>query len=653
MKHVVVVLLISSLMTVSGRAAGQDPVPEARQLVNRAQALLSAGRYGEALPLAERVVSIGVSHYGPEHPEVASALHFLAEACAAKGDYARAEPLHKSGLAIREKTFGPNHPAVASSLGGLATLLVHKADYAAAEPLFDRALAILKDAGEAERPASALLMSNLAELHAAKGDYVRAEPLLHRALRIYENTDGPQQLNVARILGNLAALYYQQGDYVRAEPLYVRAVNIEVKVRGEEHPSVASVLSNLAALYRRKGDYSRAEMLLQRALSSYLKAFGSEHYLVASLLSGFADSYRDKGDHTRAVQVMQRALEIREHNLKLILTSGSEQQKQVYLDYLSTETSYALSLHLESAPADQQAAQLALTTILRRKGRALDAMTDQIAALRRRASPQDRKLLDQLAGARSQLATLQLSGAGAFTPETRKAETTRLTAAIEQLEDQVSRRSSEFRALSKSVTLDAVRQALSAGSALVEIAAYRPFDPKFTDYSKRFGPARYVAYVLSSDSVISKWVELGAADSIEADVTRVRAALRDPKRTDVKDLARALDERVMRPIRRLLGAARHVLISPDGALNLIPFGALVDEGGHYLVENYTISYLTSGRDLLRLQVSGESRSAPVVMGDPLYDVSTVRTRPAAASAKPDPAMQGNANANRARLISQH
>jgi len=486
-------------------------------------------------------------------------------------------------------------------------------------------------------------MSNLAELYDAKGDYQRAELLLQRVLTIYEKTDGPQQLNVARILGNLAAMYYQQGDYERAEPLYVRAVNIEVKARGEEHPSVASVLSNLAALYRRKGDYSRAEVLLQRALSSYLKAFGPDHNLVASLLSGFADLYRDRGDQARAVQVMQRALEIREQNLKLILTSGSEQQKQIYLDYLSTETSYALSLHLQSAPTNQQAANLAFATILRRKGRALDAMTDQIAALRRRASPEDNLLLDQLSGARSQLATLRLSGAGAFTPETRKAETTRLTSAIEQLEDQVSRRSSEFRALSKSVTLDAVRRALPSGSALVEIAAYRPFDPKFKNYSQRFGPARYVAYVLRADSDISTWVELGAADSIDADITRLRAALHDPKRADVKELARALDERVMRPVRRLLGDARQILISPDGALNLIPFAALVDERGHYLIEAYTISYLTSGRDLLRLQVNVESRSGPVVMGDPLYDAPPLQARPSPINAKPNPVPQGSAN----------
>jgi hypothetical protein len=34
-------------------------------------------------------------------------------------------------------------------------------------------------------------------------------------------------------------------------------------------------------------------------------------------------------------------------------------------------------------------------------------------------------------------------------------------------------------------------------------------------------------------------------------------------------------KKVMRPLRELAGPAGHLLISPDGALNLIPFEALI------------------------------------------------------------------------------
>jgi CHAT domain-containing protein len=68
----------------------------------------------------------------------------------------------------------------------------------------------------------------------------------------------------------------------------------------------------------------------------------------------------------------------------------------------------------------------------------------------------------------------------------------------------------------------------------------------------------------------------------------------------------------------LLGKTSRLLIAPDGSLNLIPFAALVDEQYRYLIERYTISYLTSGRDLLRLQISQPSENAPMIVANPAF-----------------------------------
>jgi CHAT domain-containing protein len=54
-------------------------------------------------------------------------------------------------------------------------------------------------------------------------------------------------------------------------------------------------------------------------------------------------------------------------------------------------------------------------------------------------------------------------------------------------------------------------------------------------------------------------------------------------------------------------------------LNLIPFGALVDERGEYLIETSSFTYLTTGRDLLRLQTRSESKQEEVIVADPDFD----------------------------------
>ena len=58
----------------------------------------------------------------------------------------------------------------------------------------------------------------------------------------------------------------------------------------------------------------------------------------------------------------------------------------------------------------------------------------------------------------------------------------------------------------------------------------------------------------------------------------------------------------------------------------MPFAALVDEENNYLVERFTVTYVTSGRDLLRLQVPRASRSQPVIVATPAFgEPALVRT----------------------------
>src|SRR5258705_269997 len=121
-----------------------------------------------------------------------------------------------------------------------------------------------------------------------------------------------------------------------------------------------------------------------------------------------------------------------------------------------------------------------------------------------------------------------------------------------------------------------------------------------------------------------QWKELGEAQAIDASVAELRRALRERQRSDVQRLARDVDEKVMQPVRALLGDATQLLISPDGELNLIPFAALVDEQRRYLIQGYSFTYLTSGRDLLRMQVARESKSKPLVVANPAFGESATQ-----------------------------
>lgn len=251
---------------------------------------------------------------------------------------------------------------------------------------------------------------------------------------------GERLLREAAKLADEANGFRAQGKYDQALPLAERALSIREKALGGEHPLSAQALNNVAELYFLKGDYANAE-LFKRALAIREKTLGAEHPSTALSLYSLSWFYLAKGDTRQAIAFQIRANEIDERDLLRNLASGSERQKLAYLNRNSFHTDSTLSLHLQFAPADVEIRRAALTRLLRRKGRSLDAMMDAIAQLRRHASSADQSLLDQLAETRSQHANLVNKGVGREGLAQYKASLEALEAREEELENSISGRS--------------------------------------------------------------------------------------------------------------------------------------------------------------------------------------------------------------------
>ncbi|WP_437841993.1 tetratricopeptide repeat protein [Sorangium sp. So ce1153] len=627
--------LFRRALAILEKALGPEHPNVITSLNNLALLLHARGDDAAAEPLYRRALARREKALGPEHPDVAASLNNLAGLLWAKGDYAAAEPLLRRALAIRVKTLGPEHSDVAQSVNNLASLLQEKGDYALAELLFRRALAIVEKALGPQHPDVATSLNNLASSLHVKGDYAAAEPLYRRALAIREKALGPQHPDVAQSLNNLGTLLHAKGDDAAAEPLYRRALTIREKVLGPEHPDVAQSLNNLAGLLVEKGEYAATEPLLRRALAVLEKALGPQHPNVARSLNNLARLLWASEAPTRALSLMQRAVAIHERILMSVLATSNERQKHAFAWTVQDETDATVSLHVRALPDDADAARLALTVLLQRKGRVLDAMTDMLAQLHARGRQEDQAKLDELASLRGELATRTLRGPAPGEDVSHHSDTlAELLADIEVLEQDLAARYKALAAERRAVTVEAVQAALGPGSALVEVALFQPFD-LHAKPDRRVGDPHYVAYVLHRTGEPS-WVELGPAAPIDALVAAGRALLSatDPRHAEA---ARALDEKVMLPVRQLLGDAREVYLSPDGALNLVPFAALVDERGQFLLARYRFTYLTSGRDLLRLEVTQTEspRSSPLVIGNPAYDEAGAAPAGAASGRRSD------------------
>jgi CHAT domain-containing protein/tetratricopeptide (TPR) repeat protein len=584
-------------------------------LNNLSRVYINQGEYDRAAEVLRRALSLWEAALGPDHPSLANALDGLAQASVSSGDYATAEPLFVRALAIREKTLGPNHAEVGTSLNNLAVLYRLKGDLARSEPLLLRDLAITENALGPDHAFVAPTLTNLALVYQQQEQFARADAHYRRALSIQERALGPAHLAVGITLSRLGRLYLEDRtkDVAEAESLLRRAVATLEKAVGPHHPEVAASLTSLAIAADRKGDHLASEDLVRRALEIQERVLGPSHPDVARSLERLAAARQRRGDAAAATEYLTKAFDIRERHLARNLPLGSDRQRIGYLTLFANDTDRAMALHIGQAPSSPAAIDLAVTTLLRRKGRALDAATDSVAVLRRHAADGQQGLFDRLATARARLAAVTLRGPGTASPAAYRANLARLEEGVDSIERELSAQSAAFRADAAPVTRAAVQEAIPNDATLLEYASFQSRDPATGQPLGR----RYVVYVLTAGSP-PRWVDLGDAAPIDTAIGAWRLALRDPQRTDAARLGRAVDALVMQPVRQLLDARSRLLIAPDGILNLIPFAALVDETNRFLVDRFAITYLTSGRDLLRLQFPQPSRATPLIVAAPAF-----------------------------------
>ncbi|MEM6432633.1 MAG: CHAT domain-containing tetratricopeptide repeat protein [Cyanobacteria bacterium P01_D01_bin.115] len=600
----------------------------------------SWGRFSEAEELYIESLEINQGGQGLDEQYlsyVPSALSNLGGLYVAQGRYSEAERLHLEALEMRRERFGEGSSAVGLSLGWLAYLYMFQGRYDEAEPLFLEVLEINREQ-QARRNEIAIDLNNLARLYYAQGRYNEAEPLFREAIEMYreilELREGNILLNLATSLRSLGTLYISEGRFDEAEALFLEAQEIYQRnpELGEFYIDNAPNLDGLAAIYQSWGDYAKAELLIKQAMTIYSQQLGDNHPNIASSLNRLSILHQAKGNFDQAISLFDEGLEIEELHLNVNLASLADGQRQAYAATIADSTNRVISLDLQSNTNSSRATRLALTTLLRRKGRILEAGSSGIERLRQNLTDEEKSLLNTLSSVRQQLAALIFNPPDNLPLEQYRTLLSQLEVDENELSSNLARRSAAFRADEvEAFQAESVQAQIPADGVLVEYARYRTFDAVAGD----FGAPRYAVYLLFPDGRIEA-VDLGDATEIDAAVqsfvgllqTRSAEFQRGPgapptiREADVEQITGDIKALVFDPIAPYLQDTDHLLISPDGQLNLLPFEALQAEaGGDYLVQQYQISYLNSGRDLLKFDVVEPSDNQAVIVANPDYEVA--------------------------------
>jgi CHAT domain-containing protein/tetratricopeptide (TPR) repeat protein len=523
--------------------------------------LSRAGKYSQAIPLAQQLLADLEKARGPSDADVAGAMNNLAMLYGSQGQDADAEPLYRRSIAILEKLHGLDSSEIAPELNNLAALYQRQQRYADAEPLFKRALAIREKALGRDHPDLGQSLNNLATNYEKQDRHADSEPLFKRALAIYEKAAGPQHPAVATLLNNLGQVDKVQGRYSEAEPLIKRSLAIREKVLGPDHPDVARSLNNLADLYERQDRLAEAEPLYRRALAIRERALGAAHPDAVTSANNLAFLYQKEGRVADAVPIVERMI------------AGGNAQPRVALAVLfgAQEKLMPPAKALDGAlNAIQRGTQSSAATAVNKLAVRLAAGTDRLAELVRR----DQDLS-------SEAETLDKAIVAAVSKEPSKRD----LAAEQRSRDRLAAIAAERAGLQKTFTAEFPDYAALSNPLPMtakEIQALLSADEAMV----LFAVADRESYVIAITRERFDWKPLpSGADALSQKVAAFRRGLNVAAASDASgksglfdlSFANELYATLLGPVGPLIKDKTSLLVVPEGALTALPFHLLVTE----------------------------------------------------------------------------
>ncbi len=287
-----------------------QPKVEASLLLTISNILRGNGRSREALPLAQRALSLYRQIYPQDHEDVAAAMDNLAQVQHAEGMIDEPEPLLVQALEMRRRLFPGDNAGVATSLDNLASERDFLGRTVEAEAMYVEALEMRRRLFPGNHPDVALSLANAAFARHAQGDYTKAQELYTQALEMRRALFKGDHPATAMSLNSLAYVLQDQGKLAEADPIFVQALEMHRRLFKGDHPDIAMGLNNLGFLRKAQNRLEDAEQLLQQALEMCERLYPGDHPNVEMPLSSLADVRAARGHAAEAEPLYIRSLEM-------------------------------------------------------------------------------------------------------------------------------------------------------------------------------------------------------------------------------------------------------------------------------------------------------------------------------------------------------
>ncbi|NEO74840.1 CHAT domain-containing tetratricopeptide repeat protein [Moorena sp. SIO4G3] len=271
---------------------------EAYSLNNLGLAYNSLGDYQKAIEYYHQ--SLTIAREIGDRSGVANSLGNLGSVYTNLGDYPKAIEYHQQSLVIKREI--GDRSGVANSLNNLGLAYDNLGDYPKAIEYHQQSLVIKREIGNRKGVANSL--NNLGLAYDNLGDYPKAIEYHQQSLTIAREIG--DRSGEANSLNNLGIAYDNLGDYPKAIEYYQQSLVIKREIG--DRSGEASSLGNLGNGYGNLGDYRKAIEYHQQSL--VIKREIGDRSGEAHSLGNLGNGYGNLGDYRKAIDFYQQSLTI-------------------------------------------------------------------------------------------------------------------------------------------------------------------------------------------------------------------------------------------------------------------------------------------------------------------------------------------------------
>ena len=539
----------------------------------------------------------------------------------AKGEYDQAEKEYTEVIELVQKY--PAHRVNCEK--GLANLYHLMDKHTHAHRIYERLLKFYRATLGDDHPDVAEILHNLALIHRDQKEYDLSEKLFQESIKIRKAKFGERHPSLANSFNSLAALYSESGKAGSAKDLYEASLAIQNQIFGLDSRDSAMTLDNLGLLHRKLGDLVQAEQRLREGLKIRQARLPEIHPDLALSYNHLALVHAAQGRLEDAGQAFDKDRRIVRQYVTRVLPMLNSKQQLRYLKF-QEERDLAPALSLAYFAREHQDSILkSANWLLNGKAIAHQVMAESALLARGSEDPDIARLLRDLEKVRTKLSRLSIVQD--------QQEYERLNQQEQDLVIELQRQGSRLSSVEPWLDFAEFHKRLPKDAAFIDIARFQPIDFKAIA-GKRRQELRYVAWITLPGGKVSL-VDLGEARTVEAMIRKTLNTIDEaPKliqqKGDIEATAQMsaalqpLAKQILHPLLSHVSAQKRWIICPDGDLWLVPWNALPLPGVKltYAVEKHTISYVTSGRDLVTAVSPGQPGKVqpPVIFASPDFDL---------------------------------